>query len=188
MVYGNFKKKKVDENDECKPLGIYGALKFSAEKIIQAYGQTFDLPYTIIRPSALYGERCISRRVGQIFIESAINNKTIQIQGNGEEKLDFTYIQDLINGVIKTINSKKSIKQVFNLTYGKSHSINKLLFILKQSFPNIKVNYVKRDKLMPLRGTLSTQKAKKLINYKSQWPLTVGYKNYIDWYVKFIKN
>ena len=188
MVYGNFKKTTVDENDDCNPLGIYGALKFSAEKIIQAYGQTFDLPYTIIRPSALYGERCISRRVGQIFIESAINNKTIQIQGNGEEKLDFTYIQDLIDGVVKVINSKKSIKQVFNLTYGKSQSINKLLHILKQNFPKVKVNYVKRDKLMPVRGTLSTQKAKKLINYKSQWPLIKGYKNYIDWYVKFFKN
>ena len=34
------------------------------------YNQVFDLPYTIIRPSALYGERCISRSVGQIFIES----------------------------------------------------------------------------------------------------------------------
>ena len=77
---------------------------------------------------------------------------------------------------------------MFNLTYGKSQSINKLLHILKKNFPKVKVNYVKRDKLMPVRGTLSTQKAKKLINYKSQWPLIKGYKNYIDWYVKFIKN
>ena len=79
MVYGNFLKKEVKENDICNPLGIYGALKFSAEKIIKAYGQTFDLPYTIIRPSALYGERCISRRVGQIFIESALNKSNILI-------------------------------------------------------------------------------------------------------------
>ena len=68
MVYGNFLKAKVKEDDLCNPLGIYGALKFSAEKIIKAYGQVFDLPYTIIRPSALYGERCISRS-RQIFIE-----------------------------------------------------------------------------------------------------------------------
>ena len=69
MVYGNFKKTKVTEDEYCEPIGIYGALKFSGEKLIKAYNQVFDLPYTIVRPSALYGERCISRRVGQIFIE-----------------------------------------------------------------------------------------------------------------------
>ena len=69
MVYGNFKTSEVTEESVCEPIGIYGALKYAAEKIIIAYNQVFDLPYTILRPSALYGERCISRRVGQIFIE-----------------------------------------------------------------------------------------------------------------------
>ena len=75
MVYGNFDGKEVDEETNCSPIGIYGALKYSAEKIINAYSQVFDLNYTIIRPSALYGERCISRRVGQIFIENALFRK-----------------------------------------------------------------------------------------------------------------
>ena len=60
--------------------------------MVKAYNQTFDLPYTIIRPSALYGERCISRRVGQIFIENAISDKDITIDGDGSDLLDFTYI------------------------------------------------------------------------------------------------
>ncbi len=119
MVYGNFKKKEVDEEEICDPIGIYGALKYSAEKIIKAYNQTFDLPYTILRPSALYGERCISRRVGQIFIENALNNAEIRIQGDGNEKLDFTYIEDLIRGITNVIEHKDSINQIFNITFGK---------------------------------------------------------------------
>ena len=87
MIYGNFLKKKVRETDFCDPIGIYGALKYSAEKIIKAYGQVFNLPYTIIRPSTLC-ERCISRRVGQIFIENALNKSKIIINGDGTEKLD----------------------------------------------------------------------------------------------------
>jgi len=77
MVYGNFKTSEATEESICEPIGIYGALKYAAEKIIIAYNQVFNLPYTILRPSALYGERCISRRVGQIYIENAlrINNK-----------------------------------------------------------------------------------------------------------------
>ena len=185
MVYGNFKKKVVKENDICKPLGIYAALKLSGETIIKAYNQVFGLPYTIIRPSALYGERCISRRVGQIFIENVLNKKEIIIQGDGKEKLDFTYIDDLVNGIICAIKSKKSLNQTFNLTYGQGQSINKLIYFLKKNFSGIKVKYIKRDKLMPKRGTLSTIKAKKLINYKPKWPLKKGYQKYIEWYKKF---
>ena len=51
--------------------------------------------YTIIRPSALYGERCVSRRVSQIFVENAIESKSLLVDGDGSESLDFTYIDDL---------------------------------------------------------------------------------------------
>ena len=176
------KKNIVNENDRCEPLGIYAALKYSAEKIIKSYNQVFQLPYTIVRPSALYGERCISRRVGQIFIENCLNQKKISIQGDGKEKLDFTYIQDLVTGIIEIIKNKKSLNNTFNITYGNAQPINKLIEILRKDFPNLKVQYTKRDKLMPKRGTLSTQKAKNLINYKSKWPLIKGYKEYISWY------
>lgn len=188
LVYGNFKKSIVDETESCEPIGIYGALKYSAEKIIKAYNQTFDLPYTILRPSALYGERCISRRVGQIFIENALNNKKIVIQGGGEEKLDFTYIQDLIKGIVCVLKSQNSLNQIFNITFGKSQSINRLLENLKIEFPFVDVAYTKRDKLTPLRGTLSTDKAKKLINYSSDWPLDLGYSKYIKWYKNIFCN
>lgn len=182
MVYGNFKKSIVKETDNCNPIGVYGGLKLAAEKIIKSYGQVFNLPYTIIRPSALYGERCISRRVGQIFIESALNKSKIVINGDGKEKLDFTYIEDLINGIVCVINSNKSQQEIFNLTFGKSQSINFLLSTLKKEFSDIEVEYKARDKLMPVRGTLDISKAKRLINFFPHWPLSKGYIRYIRWY------
>ena len=126
--------KNVSEDTECNPLGIYGALKFSGEKLVIAYNQVFDLPYTIIRPSALYGERCISRRVGQIFIENAIQNKPIVIDGDGSDKLDFTYINDLMHGVEMTIKKQDSKNQIFNITHGNGRAINELIEILKEKF------------------------------------------------------
>ena len=103
MVYGNFETPIVNENSNCKPIGIYGSYKYSSELMIKAYRKVFGINYNIIRPSALYGERCISRRVGQIFIENAINKKSIFIDGDGSDKLDFTYIDDLCDGVEKII-------------------------------------------------------------------------------------
>ena len=187
MVYGNFSKNEVDESDHCDPIGIYGALKYCGEKIIKAYNQVFDLPYTIIRPSALYGERCISRRVGQIFIENAINDHEIKIGGDGEEKLDFTYIKDLCNGVVLAIEKKEAQNEIFNLTYGASRTINNLKDILLDHFPKAKISYEKRDKLMPKRGTLSINKAKKLLGYNPSFSIDEAYPKYIEWYTKFLK-
>ena len=188
MVYGNFDSEDVKEERPCKPIGIYGTLKYSGELLVKAYSDVFDLPYTIIRPSALYGERCVSRRVGQIFIENAIQNLDISINGNGEEKLDFTYIDDLINGISLCCNNKNAINQTFNLTYGKSKKINELIEILKIEFPKIGISYKEREKFMPERGTLDISKAKKLIGYNPTNPIDTGYIKYISWYKKFWSN
>ena len=187
MVYGNFKSKEVDEDTACDPLGIYAALKFSGEKIVKSYSQVFGLNYTIVRPSALYGERCISRRVGQIFIENALNDIEIRIDGDGEEKLDFTYIKDLIQGVKKIIDTEKSKNQIFNITYGSSKKINEMLEILKKNFENLKIKYRERDKLTPIRGTLNINKARELLGYEPSWSLEKGYPKYIEWYKNIYK-
>ena len=188
MVYGNFDSEDVKEERMCKPIGIYGTLKYSGELLVKAYNHVFDLPYTIIRPSALYGERCVSRRVGQIFIENAIQNIDITINGNGEEKLDCTYIEDLINGIGLCCSNKNAINQTFNLTYGKSKKINELIEVLKNEFPNIKFFYKEKEKFMPERGTLDVSKAKKLIGYNPINPIETGYIKYISWYKKFWDN
>lgn len=182
MVYGNFNGTAVTEDTHCEPLGIYGALKFGGEKMVIAYNQVFGLNYTIIRPSALYGERCISRRVGQIFIENALFGEDIRIDGDGSDMLDFTYIEDLVQGVGKSITSPNARNQVFNITYGDARSIKQMTEILREHFPGIKVNSAERDKLMPERGTLCIDKARKLIGYEPQWPLEKGYPRYIEWY------
>ena len=125
MVYGNFKTETVDEDHPLDPIGIYGALKLSGEKIVIAYNQVFGLPYTIIRPSALYGARCVSRRVGQVYIETAVRGGKLRVDGDGAERIDFTYIDDLVDGICRTITTPEAKNQTFNLTNGGARSINR---------------------------------------------------------------
>ncbi len=188
MVYGNFKEEFVTEESDCNPIGIYGTLKYAGELIVKSYHDVFDIPYTIIRPSALYGERCVSRRVGQIFIENAVQKKDIIINGNGRDKLDFTYIDDLVHGVMCVIEQEKAKNQTFNLTFGEARSIGELSEILKNNFPNININYQSKDKFTPDRGTLNIDKAKEMIEYKPENPIDLGYVKYINWYKNFWKN
>jgi nucleoside-diphosphate-sugar epimerase len=182
MAYGNFLTKEVDEEHPLNPMGIYGALKVAGEKIVIAYQQVFNLPYTIIRPSALYGERCVSRRVGQIFIENALAGKPLKMEGDGKESLDFTYIDDLVEGVCLAIEKPEAKNQVFNMTYGQSRTINELAEVIRKEFPGIGVEHVARDQLMPFRGTLNVQKARRMLGYQPKNPIDIGFPKYVSWY------
>ena len=187
MIYGHFKGGMVTEEALCEPIGIYGALKFGGEKLVIAYNQAFDLPYTIVRPSALYGERCVSRRVGQIFIENALRGTEITITGDGSDRLDFTYVGDVVNGIVKVIENEKSRNQIFNLTYGDSRSLADMADIIREEFADVNIKYVPKDKLTPDRGTLSVEKAKEMIGYAPEWPLEKGFVQYIKWYKEMVK-
>ena len=182
MVYGNFGNAAVTEDRHCEPMGIYGALKYAGEKLVIAYNQVFDLPYTIVRPSALYGERCVSRRVGQAFIENAIRGNPITINGDGYDRLDFTYIGDLVQGLVLCLARPEARNQVFNLTYGQGRSLREMVDILQQHFPDVAVEHHPRDGLMPERGTLDVTKARDLLGYRPANPLEEGFSRYIEWY------
>lgn len=184
MVYGNFQKAEVTEEEPLNPIGIYGALKLAGEKMVIAYNQVFDLPYTIIRPSALYGQRCVSRRVGQVFIENALRGLKLRVDGDGDERLDFTYIDDLVDGICLSVEKKEARGEIFNLTYGSSRPIKELIEITQRYFPNVELERIPRDKLMPFRGTLSIEKARQKLGYDPKNPVDVGFPKYIEWYLQ----
>ena len=182
MVYGNFLTETVAEDHPLEPIGIYGALKLGGEKLVIAYNQVFDLPYTIVRPSALYGPRCVSRRVSQAFIESAIVGDTLRVDGEGDERIDFTYIDDVVAGVIRSIEHDGARNEIFNMTAGKARSLRDLVTLVQQHFPELEVEYVERDRLRPFRGTLSMDKARELIGHVPAVELEDGLRRYVDWY------
>jgi len=186
MVYGNFKEDAVTEDTECNPIGIYGALKFGGEKLVIAYNQVFDLPFTIVRPSALYGERCVSRRVIQIFIEKALRGQPVTVYGNGEDRLDFTYIADLVQGLVRVIGDDRARGEVFNLTFGNSRSLMDVVKILDGIFPNLRIESEERDRLMPERGTLSVGKARQIIGYQPEYPIERAVPRYVEWYQRLV--
>lgn len=182
MVYGHFPQGRATEETPCNPIGIYGALKYAGEKMVIAYNQVFGLPYTIVRPAALYGERCVSRRVGQVFIENALDGREISVAGNGSDALDFTYVEDLVDGVVGALEHEAARGEVLNLAYGRARPLDEMIGILAGHVPGLSVRYLPKDALMPDRGTLAIDKAARLIGYAPRVPLEVGYARYIHWY------
>lgn len=182
MVYGHFSKAAVTEQTPCNPLGIYGALKYAGERIVIAHHQVFDVPYTIVRPSALYGERCVSRRVVQVFVENVLQRRDLTVHGDGTERLDFTYIDDVVHGVVRAIQHEAAKNEIFNLAYGCSRSISDLIGLLQEQHSGFSVVYQSRGRLTPQRGTLCIDKARALIGYEPGNPLETGLRKYVRWF------
>jgi UDP-glucose 4-epimerase len=182
MVYGDFLNNKVPETHQTKPKEIYGSAKLAGEIITKGLCNFYKINFSIIRPSAVYGPTDMNNRVSQIFIDCAMNNQTLNIMGK-DEKLDFTYIEDIVEGFYRAATNKNGANNIFNITCGNSRKLLEYANILKKYFPDLKYKILKRDDFRPVRGTLSIQKANKLLNYKPRYNLEKG----IEKYIKFKK-
>ncbi|WP_420549398.1 NAD-dependent epimerase/dehydratase family protein [Curvivirga sp.] len=184
-VYGDFEGDSVDETTFPRPEGIYANAKFMGERLIRTYRTQYGLGTTVIRPSALYGERCISRRVSQMFIENALTGKPLLLEGGGDGKLDFTYIKDLVQGQVRALALHKSPEDsnTFNLTFGNARTIADLAAVVKSVVPDAILEERPRAVDKPIRGTLSTDRAKTILGFQPEWTLETGYKDYCQWYV-----
>lgn len=184
-VYGDFEGDSVDESTRPKPKGIYANTKYMGERLLRTYAHQYGTGSTIIRPSALYGERCISRRVSQVFIENALTGKPLLLEGGGDGRLDFTDINDLVSGMIRALamHPGEGATQTFNLTLGNARTIADLAGIVRDVIPNVILEERPRMVEKPVRGTLSVDRARTEIGFAPKSTLETGYRRYCEWYV-----
>ena len=186
MVYGDFLR---DENGEiipakedqiCNPIDLYGAMKLSGEYITRAYARRFGFPYTIIRPSAVYGPTDCNRRVTEIFLMNALKGEGLRLDNGGLHQLDFTYVKDLAKGFVLAANSDQAVNQTFNMTRGEGRKIRELAEIIADLIPGTEMYIEEVDVYRPNRGALDITKARKLLGYNPEYSLEEGMKEYLE--------
>jgi len=183
MVYGDFDAIPCPEDHPKRPKDVYGGSKYSGEIMTRVFAQRFNIPCTIVRPSAVYGPYDINRRVIQIFIENAIEQKPITLDGGGDLQFDFTYVEDIANGLASALLHKNAIGEDFNITYGKGYSLKEVADELLNYFPKLNVIINDdRDMNRPLRGALDIQKAKEILDYNPKFNLKEGINMYVRSY------
>lgn len=179
MIYGDFEKEPNFEEASKDPKEIYGSFKYASEVIVRGYAKIFGIKLNIIRPTAVYGPTDNNKRVIQTFIEKALRNETIYANNPENNFLDFTYIEDIAEGIKCVSLAETPNNEVFNISYGKAHSIMSMINILKEHFPNLKFEIKNDDSYYPKRGSLDISKVKKYTNYNPKTDLKTGIKNYI---------
>jgi UDP-glucose 4-epimerase len=175
MVYGNFNGDSVEETYPLRPIDPYGRLKLIGEDITKALSNK----WTIVRPSAVYGPNDNLDRVIPIWINAAMNNEVLKVNGAGTF-LDFTYVDDLCDGLIATFDNNDAFGQTFNLTRGKSVPIENVAKHIVSVVGKGKVEVGLSDLDYPSRGTLNINKAKTILGYDPKWDITAGVNKTIE--------
>jgi len=183
MIYGNFAD-GTKEDHKADPVNIYGEAKLAGERLTQQFGRAHGLEYVIARPSGVYGAGDIPDRVLSKFFAAAIKNENINVH-DANNRVDFTYVEDTADGIIKCALEKKASNKVFNITAGSATSLGEAADkIIKLTGSRSRIKDTGQNNLYPERGTLDISQAKKLLKYQPKHSFDNGIKKYYEWILK----
>ncbi len=185
------------------PISLYAATKKSNELMAHVYSHLYDLPTTGLRFFTVYGPWGRPDMAMFLFTKAVIDDKPIQVFNNGEMERDFTYIDDIVEGLVKVINnipkgnpewsglnpvtsSSKAPYQIYNI--GNNKPVKLTAFI--EAIEN-KLNKKAEKIMMPmqpgdvLKTYADVSDMKKNVDYNPSTSIETGVSNFIDWYVDY---
>ena len=203
-IYGANTKMPFTENDKTESqLTIYAATKKANESMAHAYSHLWKIPITIFRLFTVYGPWGRPDMALFKFVSAILKDKPINIYNNGNMYRDFTYIDDVVNGIRLLIDeipdnltSKKTLKgdsiskvapyRLVNI--GNSNKIKLIDFIktIEQILEKKAVYNFMPIHIGDVKETLAdTSLLKNLTNYRSKTNIREGICNFVDWYQKY---
>jgi nucleoside-diphosphate-sugar epimerase len=189
-VYGDIQRHVTEEvqADFVVAESPYSATKIGAEALIYSYRQCYGLPYLVFRFSNVYGrydddlERM--ERVVPLFIRRIANGDPITVYGR-EKVLDFTYVDDCVDGIIRGIDllvGGRVTNETINLAYGQGSTLLDLVNITSLALGKTpKVTYEPARAGEVTRYVADISKARELLGYQPQTPLSSGLPKAIAW-------
>ena len=184
-VYGNPIYTPCDEAHPKNPISPYAVSKLCGEIYAEYYFREYKLPVTSLRFYTVYGPRGRPDMAIRKFFNLIFQNKEISIYGDGSQLRDFTYVSDLVNGLILAGEKVESSGEVFNLGCSNPISVNELINKMYEiSRRPKKVKYIEKQ-----RGDVditysNTNKAKELLNYIPKVNIYDGLKKTYEWQIK----
>jgi UDP-glucuronate 4-epimerase len=205
-VYGANTKLPFSENDSANhPLSIYAATKKSNELMSHSYSHLYGLPTTGLRFFTVYGPWGRPDMALFKFTKAILEEKPIEVFNNGQHTRDFTYVDDIVNGIIKVLEkpakpnlqwnsnqpdpaTSKAPWRIYNIGNNKPIELMEYINILENALgKKAIINF------LPLQpGDISNTSAnisilKESFNYAPSTPLTEGVNNFVSWYKEYYK-
>jgi nucleoside-diphosphate-sugar epimerase len=162
----------------------YTASKVGGEALVHAYEKCYDIECIIFRFSNVYGMYDDSERVVPLFIRKARKGEKLTVFGN--KSLDFTYIDDAIQALIRAIDDFDAAKgDTYNIAYGEGNTIVKLAETINEYFKSaggIDLGNIRTGEIS--RYVADISKAVQKLGYKPKTAFGEGLMKAIEWYVK----
>lgn len=166
----------------------YTAAKIYGEELCKAYHDSYGIDYLIIRPSAVYAPFWDeTKRLMHIFITNALEGKDLEIYGDPRTKtLDFTYIDDFIDGVILAINHPQWNQEYDICGEGESNIYELARFILNETQSKSRIIICNEEIAQPQQVKVDISEIKK-IGFYPKINLETGVRKTISWYKEYLK-
>ena len=187
-VYGGNKKTPFSVNDRVeKPLSIYAASKKSNELIAYTYSHLYDLNTTGLRFFTVYGPWGRPDMAMYIFANKIRNGEKIPVFNNGKMQRDFTYIDDIVNGVRASIENNYSC-EVFNLGNNRCEDLMDMVCYIEKAFgKSAEIDYLDIQPGDVQKTFADIKHAKNKLNYKPKTPIQKGIPKFVEWYKRYHK-
>ncbi len=139
-VYGTAKYVPIDENHPYQGQSPYSATKIGADRLVESFYRSFELPATIVRPFNTYGPRQSARAVIPTIITQLLSGYSEIKLGSLTPTRDFNFVKDTVNGFIKIYESDRTIGEEINIATQKEISIGDMAEeLIRQINPNAKI-------------------------------------------------
>lgn len=185
-IYGNNKKIPFNEEDEVNhPISPYAASKKAGELLCYTYHHLYNIDIACLRFFTVYGPRQRPDLAIHKFTKLILEDKPIPFYGDGKSERDYTYIDDIVEGIIKSIswirNDKKQY-EIFNLGESQTISLNEMLRVIENA-----LNKKACKKKLPMqpgdvnRTYADISKAKNVLGYNPKTEFKEGIKKSTEW-------
>lgn len=181
-VYGNSTKIPFKEDDRCENIiSPYGASKRSAEFFVEVFSKISDMKCLILRFFTVYGPRGRPDMAPALFTNAIIGNSPIQQFGDGSSRRDYTFIDDVVDGIIKSLDCELK-SAIINL--GNNHPVTLRDFIgILEKLTGKKARIRKLPKMTgdAQQTWADVTIARKLLGWQPKISLEEGLASYIKW-------
>jgi len=181
-VYGATKEIPFSEEGKLKPISPYGVSKIAGELLCSTYNHLYNLPVIVLRFFTVYGTRQRPDMAIHKFTKLINEGKEICLYGDGKTSRDYTYISDIVEGIVSSLNTDFNY-EIFNLGNSNPTTLSHLLSLIEKNLgKSAKVKYLPEQPGDPSVTFADISKSKGMLNYNPKIKIEEGIKKFVEWY------
>ena len=189
-VYGMDSSQPFSETERCdKPVSLYAATKRANELMAHTYHHLYGIQTMGLRFFTVYGPWGRPDMAPMLFAKAAFNNQPIRVFNHGNQSRDFTYIDDIVKGIVSIYEQKEQVvkgAEICNIGNGSPVALMDFISALESS-----TGYqIEKQMVDAQPGDVkvtfaSTEKLKQLVGYQPKTSIQEGVSNFVSWYKQY---